>query len=519
MIQASSRRADFQSTEIEAGVRCAAMSDDARLQQLETSLARKSSELSTLARIAAELAGTLDLDALLKSVLEVLDRVFEFRHSMVLLYEPQREVLVLAASRGYAESGVGVEVPLGQGALGVVARRKKLLRMGGVQLQRSYAAASASKTEVAAPVLPGLPDAASLIAVPLLRGDELIGVFYVESPKLAAFDDADLSLVEAVASLAAVAIQNAQLHLAARKRLEEVERANRSLVEWNEASRRFVPTEFLAILGRERMVDVRRGDSAERVMSTFFSDVRDYTTMVEGQGAEENFEFINEYLSFMETPITAHHGFIDSYRGDGILALFPGSGDDPVRAAIESLEALHRLNTIRTQRGDRALHIGIGIDTGPLMLGTIGGERLSASVIGDSTNTAARIESLTKRYGAWVLISDRTRAAFKTVELCRLREVDRIRPKGKANPITLYEVLDGLPEEERQGKLATQADFERGLALYQAGKAGEGLVHFASALKAWPHDRAAQLYVGRCWNFIENGVPEGWDGVVTMTTK
>ena len=118
-----------------------------------------------------------------------------------------------------------------------------------------------------------------------------------------------------------------------------------------------------------------------------------------------------------------------------------------------------------------------------------------------------------------MLITDHTLDACAERDRIPVRAVDRVRPQGKANPIMLYEVLDGLPTEELEGKLAALEDFERGFTLYQQGRPGEGLVHFAAALKTFPGDRAAQLYVGRCWNFIEHGVPDGWDGVVTLTTK
>jgi adenylate cyclase len=499
------------------------VTDTERLKTLEAQLARKDEAIATLARLAVALGAARELDDLLATLLASLDEAFGFEHSMVLLRDARRDALVVAASRGYPEPGLGAEVPVGKGVIGVVAKRKKLMRMGGVASQRDYlgaAAASSAGAAAPAPALPGLPDAASVVAIPLVKQDELIGVFYVESTRPAVFDDADQALIEAVAGQAAVAIQNAQYHAAELEHVARLESANRSLTDWNASSRRFIPSEFLAILGRERLTEVQRGDHAELAMSTFFSDIRDYTSLVEGQGARENFGFINEYLEYMEAPITAHEGFVDSYRGDGILALFAGRADQAVEAAVESLRALARLNDVRAARGDRPLRIGIGVDTGPLMLGTIGGQaRLSAGVIGDSVNTACRIESLTRLYGASVLVTDRTRAGCAGAERFRMRAVDRIRPKGKANAIAVYEVLDGLPAAELDGKLASAAEFERGLELYQAGEPGAGLVHFAAALKIFPGDRAAQLYVGRCWQHIENGVPEGWDGVMTMTTK
>lgn len=496
------------------------MNEDAgQVAALEAQLKRKSDEMNILTRVALQLGGTLDLGPLLDIILASMDEVFGFQHSMVLLFDATTEVLVVAASRGYEATGVGAEVPIGTGVIGVVAKRRKLMKMGGVSAQRSYAEASGASEHHDASVvgLPGLPDVASVIAIPLLKREELIGVFYVESAKLAAFDDHDLALVEAVASQAAIAIQNARYLEAEVERSEQLQHANQELVEWNAATSRFVPYEFLSIIGRDRLTEVCRGDHAERQMSTFFSDVRNYTTMVEGQGPAENFAFINEYLTFMEEPIRSHDGFIDSYRGDGIMALFAGTCDDPVQAAIDSLRALSRLNDVREQRGDTDIRVGIGIDTGHLMLGTIGGaERLSAGVIGDSTNTAARIEALTKRYAAPILVSENTLGGCADPDRYQTRLVDRVRPKGKTNPIAIHEVLDGLDGAELDGKLASREDFVHGIELYQAGEPGEALVCFAAALKTYPADRAAQLYIGRCWNLIEHGLPDDWDGVATL---
>src|SRR5262249_32998816 len=158
--------------------------------------------------------------------------------------------------------GIGAEVPIGSGIIGVVAKRKKLMRMGGLSLQRTYVAAATAESQPVGHVvpLPGLPDADSVVAVPLVKRDDLIGVFYVESVKLAVSGDADLARIEAAASHAAVAIQNARYHEAEKKRLEELEAANRSLTAWNASSQRFVPHEFLAILGRKELPEVERGD-------------------------------------------------------------------------------------------------------------------------------------------------------------------------------------------------------------------------------------------------------------------
>jgi adenylate cyclase len=495
-------------------------------ERLKTDLERRTREVGILERIAIALSGTLDLDPLLETILSSMDEAFGFAHAMVLLHDGERDLLTVAASRGYPEAGVGATVRIGEGVVGVVAKRKKLMRMGGVAYQRRYVAATGERTldaddAPAAVSLPGLPNAASMVAIPLLGRDGLIGVFAVESEKAAVFDDEDQGLIEAVASQAALAIHNARLLQAEKDRRAELERANARLTTWNEASARFVPYEFLEILGHRELPDVRRGDSAHKRMSAFFSDIRGYTTIVESQDAQENFRFINEYLTFMEVPIRRNAGIIESYHGDGIMALFGGAPDDAVRAAVESLEALAAYNAeARVARGKEPVRIGIGIDTGWLMLGTMGGaDRLAAGVIGDTANTASRVESATKLYGASVLVTSETKGGLTDVSRWTMRPVDKVRPKGKKNPVTLYEVLDGLGEAEHAGKLASRPAFEEGFARYQSARPGEALVHFAEALRTTPTDRAAQLYVGRCWHLIEHGVPEGWDGVMDLTTK
>jgi len=402
-----------------------------------------------------------------------------------------------------------------------------LMRMGAVQRHRGYVSAAGAQMrsdggESVSPAvaLPGLADAMSVVAIPLLVRDELVGVFAVESEKAALFDDDDQELIEAVASQAGLAIQNARLLQGERDRRRELEEANTRLTAWNEASARFVPYEFLEILGHRQLPDVRRGDSAHRLMSAFFSDIRGYTTIVESQGPEENFRWINEYLTYMELPIREHAGIIESYHGDGIMALFGGPPEDAVKAAVASMKALAVYNEkAGAGRGGERLRIGIGIDTGWLMLGTMGGSgRLAASVIGDCANTAARVENATKVYGASVLITANTRDGLTDASAWSMRPVDRVRPKGKKNPVTLYEVLDGLPEDELAGKLNGRAAFEEGWKLYQASRPGDALVHFADALRTCPTDRAAQLYVGRCWHLLEQGVPDSWDGVVDLAT-
>ena len=306
-------------------------------------------------------------------------------------------------------------------------------------------------------------------------------------------------------------------------------RTHIGLARMNVASSRFVPREFLKILGRENLVEVRRGDHLQKEMSILFSDIRSFTTLVEGNTPEQNFRFINNYLGQMEPPIQAEGGFIDSYIGDAIMALFDNtagkegdvhSADHAVRAGIGDLKALAVHNVERQKNGEKPLAVGIGVNTGPLTLGTIGGKnRINCGVIGDSVNLAARVESMTKLYGASFLISEFTHEKLKDPQAYALRVVDRVRVKGKTKPVTVYEVLDGLAEDACARRLETRDTFVAGWRLFQEREVQGAKEKFTAALAKVPDDAAARLWLTRCDEAIVTGLPQDFDGVVELKTK
>ena len=203
------------------------------------------------------------------------------------------------------------------------------------------------------------------------------------------------------------------------------------------------------------------------------------------------------------------------------MALFDNVGaDEAVEAAIGSRLALAEFNRVRADRGESPVEAGIGISTGPIMLGTIGAEqRLECSVIGDVVNTASRVESLTKTYDAGILISHFTRAQLTNADRYLLRPVDRVRLKGKTIPVTIYEVLDGLPDEILSRRVAALPQFKKAWSLHQEGATGDALATFAGALKLDPTDRLTRLLVARCQQQLDEGVPEDWDGVTVLQSK
>ncbi|MBD0300431.1 MAG: PAS domain S-box protein, partial [Nitrososphaera sp.] len=158
-------------------------------------------------------------------------------------------------------------------------------------------------------------------------------------------------------------------------------------LEIAEATSRFVPNEFLAFLGCDSIVDIKLGEAVELEMSVLFSDIRDFTTLSEQMTPTENFKFINSYLSRMEPLIVENQGFIDKYIGDAIMALFSEGADDAVKAGIAMLETLAEYNRDRLSLGYVPVEIGVGINTGSLILGIVGGKsRMDGTVVSDAVN-------------------------------------------------------------------------------------------------------------------------------------
>ncbi|SKB14683.1 Serine/threonine protein kinase and signal transduction histidine kinase with GAF sensor (modular protein) [Planktothrix sp. PCC 11201] len=269
--------------------------------------------------------------------------------------------------------------------------------------------------------------------------------------------------------------------------------------ELTDAAARFVPHEFLSFLGYESIVEVQLGAAVQKEMSILFADIRDFTSLSEDMTPEDNFKFINAFLSRMEPAIVDNYGFIDKYIGDEIMALFGGSADDSVRAGVEMITRLNDYNETRQRPGRPPIKIGIGINTGGLMLGIVGGKnRLDSTVISDSVNVASRIENLTKNYGVSLLITHWTFMALEDANQYAIRIIDRVKVKGKSDAVTVYEVFDADLPGIKAGKLVTKTTFEYGLMQYYLERYPEAAKLFQECLDRNPQDQVAQIYLERC---------------------
>jgi class 3 adenylate cyclase len=301
---------------------------------------------------------------------------------------------------------------------------------------------------------------------------------------------------------------------------EEIKSHNEKLVDLTASYSRFVPFQFLDLLNRESIEEIGAGDAAGLEMNVLFADIRGFTTMSEQLGPQGAFAMLNEFLAVVEPAIEAENGFVNQYQGDAIMALFPGEADAALRCAIAMLKETQALNVRRKSRGEDEIRFGLGITSGPLMLGAIGGgQRLESNVVGDTANLSARTESLTKLFGAQILFTSHTMDRLKDPGRFEIRELDQVIVVGRENAVTVYELMDMNPTELKAQKQQVQAQFEKGLTDYRAGDFLPACKRFEACVALAPDDPAAALYIERCRGLVENPPTETWTGLTVVGRK
>lgn len=284
------------------------------------------------------------------------------------------------------------------------------------------------------------------------------------------------------------------------------QQALKLLQETETAYSRLVPHQLLNLLEVKSIVDVKLGDQVERKMTIMFSDIRDFTPLSESMTPSENFEFINSYLSQMEPVIGKHRGIIDKFIGDAIMALFAHGADDALSGAIAMLERLTTYNEGRGRAGYIPIQIGIGLNTGMVMIGTVGGiNRMDSTVIGDAVNLTARLEEATKTYHAPLIISQNTLYDLSNPDKYHIRFLDRIRVKGKSQPLSIYEVFDNDPPELRNRKQACQPLFDEAIAFYHLKDIPRATELLNKYVEIAPDDYPALIYLERCHEYETTG--------------
>ncbi|MBN1410674.1 MAG: adenylate/guanylate cyclase domain-containing protein, partial [Spirochaetales bacterium] len=302
--------------------------------------------------------------------------------------------------------------------------------------------------------------------------------------------------------------------------IEQQKKSLATQIKLKNSFSRFVPREFLQFLNRDSIVDVRLGDQVQKSMTILFSDIRSFTSLSEKMSPQENFNFINSYFSRIAPIIRRYNGFIDKYIGDAIMAIFDGETDKAVEAAIAIQNEIVDYNDHRRISDYEPIESGIGMHTGSLILGTVGGEeRMDTTVISDVVNSASRLEGLTRIYGSQIIISGYMRDQLTDPSQFNFRLIDFVKVKGKSMPMHIYEVLDSLKEARREAILKVKRHFEKAVQLYHNKKVEDSYKLFHALKKRTPDDRTTDLYIKRCKQMIDYGIPDGWDGITLVNEK
>lgn len=283
------------------------------------------------------------------------------------------------------------------------------------------------------------------------------------------------------------AIRRFQMDKSLEEKMIELQLKNERLETLIETLNKFVPHQFLDILNLNTEDYIQLGACSNRNISILFSDIRAFTTISEGKSSLEVFKFINDHYSIIGPIITSKSGFIDKYIGDAVMAIFTNA-NNAVKAGIE----------IQQRMNERDYQIGIGINTGEVIMGTVGEPgRLQTTVLGDSVNLAARVENLNKTYKTNMIITSETYLSLVNPEQFLIRKIDTLKVVGKSKPTTIFEVLDALPQEIKNKKLLNTELFNQALIAYQNEDWNKSLEFFERAKEICPEDGVIPLYISR----------------------
>lgn len=338
-----------------------------------------------------------------------------------------------------------------------------------------------------------VPGVAVTFVVPIRLRDRTIGAVYAELHEPSAgLGPGQEEAIRAVCVQAAARLWSFELE----DRLVVADEHRQSLTD---VQARFISSEMLRILDIDDISRARRGYRVERRMTVLISDIRGYTALLENMSLADASDVALEFLRAVEVPIITSNGLLQDVRGDEVLAVFDAEPDDALRAGLAMLRSLREQNQVREKRGSDALRVGIGINTGEVALGLVGGvNRMALTVLGDAVNLSSRIENLTKRYDSHMLLGEDTYRSLVQRDAFDIRRMERVAVLNRRRPVTIYEVYDEDAEPLRAAKRAAQPAFDKAFALFDAGEVDRARTAFEACRDLLPDDLVAPLHLAHC---------------------
>jgi class 3 adenylate cyclase len=291
-----------------------------------------------------------------------------------------------------------------------------------------------------------------------------------------------------------------------------------AVIQLNEASRHFVPTQFVKIIGVENITSLKLGDSVQSVITVMFFDIRFFSVHSQMMSTNETFDFVNKVFGLAGAIIRKHNGFVDKYMGDAAMVLFERSVD-AVRAGIEIYRTVILNETTRVTNGMDGINIGIGAHTGNVMLGVIGDkEHYASTVISKHVNTASRIEGLTKQLKAGMLVSADLLYEIPDGERnFSFRYLGMVNPALSRETIGIFEILDVLPDDIRKRRLETREFFESAVRNFLTEEYQTAAGRFMEVMNLDATDESARLFYEEAKSRVEGR--DNKSNVFTFDTK
>jgi class 3 adenylate cyclase len=471
-------------------------------KKLGTEVLNLYQEINLIFNFSEKLAKTIDAPAICAITLEEATHVIRNDDGVIVLWDEKEKRLNVIASTGdefFHTEVINLQIPL----------LSKIIISGQSEIITD------TSTLVENGIV--LPEIQSIIYSALKVKHRVMGAIILASNESVQYTAADLKLLTTLALQSSGAIESALLY---EKNIREARESEEAMRKVYEVTGKFVPYEFIGALGHEVITDVQLGEHVEKIVTVLFTDIRDYTTLSENMTPEENFRFVCSFNERMGPIIRSNSGFINQYLGDAIMAIFPGNAFDALKTAIEMRQALEDLNTERRLMDLPLIQMGVGMHTGPLIMGITGDHhRLDATTIADTVNTASRIESLTKYYKAGIIISDASFRQLQDVSDFQLRHLGLVQLKGKQEAIGIYECFSGDNEMERGLKMSTLSVFNDGMLQYVNQSYESARKAFQEVIELHPYDRTAAFFLQRSEQLLNGVREESLVGVVKMMEK
>jgi len=435
-----------------------------RARELETRYLEKTVQLNALLVKLKDLASTLDKDTIFEITLDLLEKGIGARRCLVMLIDRKTgELYPVKLLHPFGEDKDETVVVGGDKANEFIEGLLIPIKVGDENFVGYVAANGGILTEENAlrnPVTVGLIGKTPfpcLACAPLTSKDEIMGVIVVMEIEGEDFTKDNKLLLTTVASFSSMVMSNAQLFELTRNDLMSTRRLTQKEVQ-EKRQLKNIFSQFTSSLLVEQIKEnpglVSLGGE-KRTLTVLFTDIRNFTQFAETNPPELVVEILNNYLSAMTEVILRFHGTLDKFIGDAIMAIWgapvfiENHARLSVMAGMKILKVVNNLSREYAKRGYRPLDVGVGINTGEMIVGTVGSvKRLDYTVIGDSVNVAARLQELTRKYKNRMIISETTYEAVK--DIINVKQLGQVPVKGRKGKVTIYEVQNFKPEVDRK---------------------------------------------------------------------